>query len=430
MISNTQHLKRLVYDGAVKKSIVASDVFLDRINYELSIIQDLGFIDYFILYSRIIEICNKLNILRTYGRGSAANSLVNYCLDITKIDPLEENLVFERFILPGQSKLPDIDIDIPKGSQKQVIESLVKKYPEYEAYCIAFSPIHNLQYEDVVHQSNTYKKHPSGIVITKEKINNNLFLYSGEQFYLAENTSADYFYQRKIDLVELEYLNRLQLIVNEIGDDYHPYKLPLNDVEVFEFMTSGDLKYIFQFNSPPIKKILTEFKPNSIKDLTIINTMFRPGFQDYLPNVIRNKISTDEIICSSDLRVSEILKETYGVLIYQETFLNLAKEVAGIPYEEAELWRRKIFRDKSNDDLITFKSMISNGCRENSFLSEHDIGTLINIIFEVFGYTFQKAHSLSYSIVAYWGAYYKTHFKKQFDKVFNNKNNFQPFEFL
>ena len=118
MKDNHEQLKKLVYKGARDKKLVITDIVLDRISYELSIIEKQGFTDYFILYSRIIEICNKLNLIRSFGRGCSANSIINYCLDVTKINPIDENLIFERFISPQQKQLPDIDIDIPNGQQK------------------------------------------------------------------------------------------------------------------------------------------------------------------------------------------------------------------------------------------------------------------------------------------------------------------------
>ena len=127
MITNFEQLKKLVYNGARNKKLPLTDFVLDRLNYELSIIEKQNFCDYFITYSRIIEVCNELNFIRSYNRGSAANSMVSYCLDITKINPIEENLIFERFILPEQITMPDIDIDIPKGHQKNVIKKLKQK---------------------------------------------------------------------------------------------------------------------------------------------------------------------------------------------------------------------------------------------------------------------------------------------------------------
>ena len=113
MKDNHEKLKKLVYKGARDKKLVITDIVLDRISYELSIIEKQDFTDHFILYSRIIEICNKLNLIRSFGRGCSANSIINYCLDVTKINPIDENLIFERFISPQQKQLPDIDIDIP-----------------------------------------------------------------------------------------------------------------------------------------------------------------------------------------------------------------------------------------------------------------------------------------------------------------------------
>lgn len=230
MIDKHGQLKTLVYKGAKDKKLAITDAVLDRISYELSIIEKQDFTDYFILYSRIIEICNELDLLRSFGRGSAANSIVNYCLDITNINPIYENLIFERFVLPQQKNLPDLDIDIPKGHQKNVIEKLKQKYPEYNTYLIAFLPQEESEYEDVVYNSTIYKKHPCGIIITPDKLTNATFLHEEQEFYLALDRANDPFYNNKIDILELEYLNRLQLIVDVIGKEHHPYKLPLNNM--------------------------------------------------------------------------------------------------------------------------------------------------------------------------------------------------------
>ena len=428
MTNKHEQLKKLVYKGARDKKLVITDTVLDRISYELYIIKKQGFTDYFILYSRIIEICNELNLLRSFGRGSASNSIVNYCLDITKLNPIEENLIFERFVLPQQQQLPDIDIDIPMGYQKNVIEKLKLKYPEYNVYFIAFSSKEGTSFKDVLFNSITYKKHPCGIIITTEKPTNSTFLYEEQDYYLALDIANDPICANKFDIIELEYLNRLQLIVDEIGIEYHPYKLSLNDKQVFDLFTSGDLENIFQFNAPSLKQIFAEFKPNSISDLTTINATYRPGLQDYIPLIIRNKFNVVENFCPSDKRVTEILSETYGLLIYQETFLHLSKEIAGISFSAAEVWRKKIMRDKSNTEAINFRPIFANGCREHSALNEIEIESLINLITGMLRLTFQKAHSLSYSIVGYWGAYYKVHFRTQFDKAFSDSVRFQPFE--
>ena len=420
MKHNHEHLKKLVFKGAENKKIAITENVLDRISYELSVIEEKDFTDYFILYSRIIEICNELNLLRSFGRGSAINSMVNFCLDITKINPIDENLIFERFVSPHQKQLPDIDIDIPKGYQKIVIDLLKSKYPQYKTYYIAFLPQRETNYMDIVYNNVVYKKHPCGIAITTEKLTNSIFLYKEQEFYLAHSGSYDPIYDNKIDILELEYLNKLQLIVDQIGEEHHPYKLPLNDKDVFILFASGDLDNIFQFYVNSTKKIFKDFKPSSIYDLSIINAMFRPKLVDYIPRIIAYKNIYEKPIHFSDVRVSEILKETYGWLIYQETFLHIAKEIAGMSFSEADIWRKKVIKDRSNTEIIAFCDIFTRGCREHSTLNEADISKLTDMIVKMLLLTFQRTHALSYSIIGYWGAYYKTHFRTHFDKVFND----------
>ena len=428
MIENHEQLKKLVYEGAREKKLVMSDIVLDRITYELSIIEKQGFTDYFILFSRIIETCNELNLLRSYGRGSAANSLVNYCLDITKINSIDENLIFERFILPQQKQLPDVDIDIPKGFKELVIEKLKKRYPEYNSYCIAFSPQSDVHNEDIIYNTITYKKHQSGIIITPKKLTDSIFFYDEQEFYLSLDPISDPIYKGKIDFIESEYLFRLQIIVNEIGNKYHPYKLPLNDKNVFDFFKTGNLENIFSFYNPYLTNIFSKFKPDSIKDLSIIYTLFRPSIMKYFPNVINNKFNQEERFYSNESRVSKILNETFGLMIYEESFLHISKEIAGIPFLETEVWSKIIKRDKDRIALTNFSTYFANGCRKNSTLSECEIESLTNHVVIMLPLTFQKSHSLSHSIIGYWGAFYKTHFRTQFEKAFSIDVQFQTHE--
>ncbi len=281
-IKNSELLRNLIYEGArVKKLVVTNTVVSDRIGHELLIIEKQGFTDHFILYSQIAEICNELNLLRSCGRGDSINSIVNYCLDITKINPIEENLLFENFVRPGQKHLPDIDIDIPCGYQKNVIERLKQKHPEYNIYPIAILIEKDAdKHKDIiVHNNNPYKIHPFSIIITPEKLADSTFLHDAQEFYRAHDMYNDpIFNNNKVDILGLDYLNRLQLVVNQIGEEYHPYKLPLNDKQVFDFFASGDLGNIFFFHTPDINQAFAQSKPSSINDLLIIKLMLHPAF--------------------------------------------------------------------------------------------------------------------------------------------------------
>ena len=425
-----EQLKKLVFEGAKDKKLDLTDIVLDRINYELSIIEKKDFSEYFIIFSRIIEVCNELNLIRSFGRGSAASSIVNYCLDITKLNPIDENLIFERFIRLDQKRLPDIDIDIPKGQQQNVIERLKQKYPEYHIYHTAYIPENNYEYESVFFNDIEYKKDDYGIIISSEKLTNSVFQYEGKEFYLALDRWNDLIYYNKFDLVELEYLNRLQLIVNEIGEEFHPYNLPLDDKKVFDFLASGDLDNIFQLNQHKLEEILNEFRPNSMNDLSIINALFRPHLHRVIPFVVKHKINSEYAFKFSDERVSEILEETYCQFFYHETFLNFLKTIAGIPFSEGDKWRIRISRDKTVSERIAFSSVFAKGCRENSALSEFEIQLLARISTEMLPMFFQKSHSFCYAMISYWGAYYRFYFREEFDNAFKGDIKFQKFELL
>lgn len=268
-IKNSELLRMLIYKGARDKKLVLSNtVVSSRIAYELSIIERQGFTDHFILYSRIAEVCNELRLICSPGRGNSINSLVNYCLDITRVNPVTENLWFESFIYRDQKHFPDIDIDVPFGSRKTVIETLKQEHPEFNIYPIAISINSNIAI------------HPCGVIITHKKLDNSTFLHKEQELYYSPDIHNEPIYKNnKVDILELSYLNRLQLIVNEIGEEYHPYKLPLNDEQVFNFFASGDLENIFQFDSPKLTEYLADVKPNSIYKLSSVyfKLMQRPA---------------------------------------------------------------------------------------------------------------------------------------------------------
>lgn len=300
-IRNSELLRSLIYKGVGEKKVTLTDAVSDRIEQEISVIETKGFTDHFILYSRIIEVCDELRLIRSCGRGKSLNSMVNYCLDITKVNPVEENLLFENFVSSEQKNLPDIDIDVPTGFRRSVIERFKQKYSQYNIYPIATS---------IKEDTGRVAIHPCGVIITLENLSGSTFSCEGQELYYTPEIKSDPIYNNsKIDILELNYLRQLQLILNEIGEEYHPYKLPLNDQEVFDFFASGDLKNIFMFDAAGFDQLFAHAKPSSTSDLSKINLAIHPN--------------------SSTL------------------------------------------------------------------------------------------HSLSYSILGYWGCYYKTHFRKEFEKVFS-----------
>lgn len=417
-------LNSLVYKGAMSKQLEISDVVLDRLNNELAIIEKLNLIEYFIIYSEIIEICNTQNILRSFGRGSACGSLVNYCLDITKINPLQEGLIFERFLNPDISKYADIDIDIPFGYQEMIIGKLKFELPYHFIYNVAFLPTTGGEtYETIIINEVSYKKHPCGIIISPNKIPLPIGEFNNiEYYYTNDYNDIRAIGNYKFDILEFDYLNKIELIVKLIGGEYHPYKLPITDKKVFDFFKHGDLCNIFQFNSNSMRKILYDFEPASIYDLAILNAMFRPRSIENIPSIVNNKRNGYVDLYQNDRRVGEILGETYGLLVYQETFMCLLNVIAGFSYTDADKFRRILFQNIKDEIVSEFRIKFKTGCRVNSSLNNNDIRQLESMILEQVPISFNKSHSLCYSTISYWGAYYKVKFEKEFDCVFNTQN--------
>lgn len=417
-IDKKQQLEELVYKGAKDKKLEMSDLVFDRIGNELSIIEEKGFEDFFILHSRIIEICNDLKLLRTYGRSSSPGSIINYCLDITKVNPIEENLVFDKFIQSKRVSLPEIQIDIPAGFQEAVTEKLKSKYPEYNSYFIAFIKNEENSYESIIHNNIQYEKHPCGIIITHDNLTDNVFDYQGRKFYNFSGDRNDKYFKNKVDLLELPYLNKLQMIVDEIGEKYHPYNIPTDDKEVFKFLSSGDLKNIFQCDCSSMERMLSEFKPSSIEDLAIMNALFRPNSISLIYKIIENKFDISKRVKFEDSRINELLAETYGLLIYQETFLHLVKELSGMSFSDALGSLRKVANDDTHKELVSFTSTFMNLCLQRGNLYSLDSPNLFVMSLESLPLLFPKSHSICYATVSYWGAFYKTHFREEFNRAF------------
>lgn len=427
LISNSELLKKLIYKGAKDKNLDITDVFLDKICFEISILEKQGCIDYYILYSRIIEVCNACKVLRSFGRGSSAGSLINYCLDITKINPLEHGLIFERFLNPDLISFPDIDFDIPKGSKKIILQELKNRYPEYNSFYIAFLSHSNTEFKSVFYNNFEYKVHPSGLVITNKQVDSSIFIHENDRFYISENSKEDELYRDKIDIIELEYLRRLELIVAKIGDEYHPYKLPLDDKKVYKLLASGVNENIFQLNSLALGSILKDFKPDNINDLSLINAVYRPGLINFIPFLIKHKFDGYERF--ENIQLQKLLEETYGVLVYQETFLSILKQIADFTFAEADIWRQRLVNAAEFD---VFKELFNNFSKvfveRIEHLNQSDIDKLMTMIQSNIRMTFTKSHTLSYSIISYWGAYYKTYFNNTFENVFDKDLNFKKIE--
>lgn len=405
-------LKSIVFKGAKSKNLELSEKVLDRLTHELSVINCKGFIDYFILYSKIIEVCNDLKLIRSAGRGTAPSSLVNYCLDITNINPLEHNFRFEKFIHPNQTSLPDIDIDIPLGYKEFVIDEFKKRFLDCYIYSIAYNPKdENGKDYTIFFNNKCFKKHSTGYTITIDPISEKTLDIKNEVFYICEDYLQDPFMNYKVDFVELDCLNNYNSYATI--DEIYPYQIPLNEEKILDVFRDGKTEKIFGFNNTETAEILREFQPDSINDLALIFAVNRPPLNKWLPIIIKNKLENIIPAFQSYDRVNSIQSESYGVVVYQEQFLDILIDVVGMTYTDAYNWLKKLQRDNTKVNQTLFHIEFSNKCFENTKLNTQEIEKLACLLLDTCQWTFQKTHALSYAILAYWGAYYQVNYPQK-----------------
>ena len=361
-------LKKLVYQGLAKKIDNATDLFLDRLSLELDSIQKSNNSEYFLLSANIADVCNNLGFLRSPGRGSSASSLVNYCLDITKINPLEEDLIFERFFNLSRTRVADIDIDIAQGCTDNLFIELKRRLPNCD-------------------------------------INQELSQINGSQF----------------DIFERPFLSILNRISKQLKSEFHPYNIDLTDSAVFDFIIENDLSNIFLLENNSFAKVVKNFEPESISDLSIMNSLFLPKSLKEIDKITQNKLCGYDMEFRNDNRVNILLEETYGMIVYQETFMHLANQIAGMDMNLADIYRRVFVKNNDAEKIKQFENDFKKGCIDNSNLSGLEIEKLMAMILKSAPISFNKSYAISYTIFAYWGAYYKTHFRKEFDECFSTK---------
>ena len=414
-------LKNLVYEGARKKGLVLNKATTDRLNFELKTIKNRGYCNYFLLYAEIIKVCNQLNLLRTPGRNTSAGSLVNYCLDITRFNPLKHQLIFERFLPHQNDELPDIDIDIPMGAQKLVVKKLREKLSRYQICYIALNVLPNKANKvKVVINKKVYIKHTSGVIIAPDDINIPTHTYNSETYYLSEEPKSDPILKNyKFDLIEQSYLNKLQSILARVGLEYHPYIIPDDDPKVFELFAKGDTDHIFQFDMPIICSFMQKFQPNKLLDLALVNSVFNPNAMSIFGALYFHRYATDTSkIYYSDPVIDYILRPTYGIMCFQEPTMLILQHLCKFDLFSAYKFRFMIARAKTKADKTFVFESLRNLTIASGYPNPKNAEEVIAQIILRMRYVLPKAHSLAYTKVSYWGAYYKVYFRKEFDEVF------------
>ncbi len=441
--------------------------YLDRLSYELKVINQMGFVDYFLIVYDYVLYAKKNGILVGPGRGSAAGSLVSYVIGITDIDPIKYNLLFERFLNYERVTMPDIDIDFDSTRREEVISYVKKKYGENNVSGgLTFATLktrlvlrevgkilkiderllnkflkvidkekdlkNNLKIKVVNDYLNNYENlkelykiclkleglkrnistHAAGIVIGNRPLDEIIPMYKNNDVYLT-GVTMEYLEDLgllKMDFLGLKNLNIISNITSKIKD-FDINNIPLNDQKVYDLFSASDTDGIFQFETPAFKSMLTKYRPQNFNELVASIALVRPGPSQELETYIKRKDGKEKITYyHEDLK--SILEETYGVIVYQEQVISILVKMASFTYAEADNIRRAMSKKKMNiilekkDEFL--KRAIKNG---------YDSALAVNIfdhILKFASYGFNKAHSVAYAIISYQMAYLKVHYPTLF----------------
>ncbi|QEH62210.1 DNA polymerase III subunit alpha [Spiroplasma chinense] len=471
--SSSTYIEKLCKNKLVELGLSENQQYSERLVYELEVIKKMGFEDYFLIVSDMINAAEEKNILVGPGRGSASGSLVSYLLNITKLDPIKWDLLFERFLNVDRITLPDIDIDFEDERREEVLEYLYKKYGrEHFATITTFQTIgiknairdcgrvFDLPNDDVTHMTRLigdknvkdldkaleesrnltkYKEkypqvfevikkiiglprqtgtHAAGVVfcdvplweVVPTKVGINGILQTQFSMNFLEEIGLI-----KTDILGLRNLSIIQQVISSV-EKLNQTKidlksLPLNDKDTFELLRNRQTSGIFQLESQGMTEVLTSMKVNSIEDIAVTSALFRPGPQENIPTYIARKNDNNREF-SIDKSLTDILGDTYGIIVYQEQVMKILQKVANFELSKADIVRRAIGK-KDQKLMAEFKKEFVQGALENKY-NEGRANELWHYIEKFAEYGFNKSHAIAYSIISYWMAYLKTHFKAEF----------------
>lgn len=444
-----------------------SKEYVDRLKYELDVINKMGFVDYFLIVYDYVLYAKKNNILVGPGRGSAAGSLVSYSIGITEIDPISFGLMFERFLNPERITMPDIDIDFDAYKREQVIDYVRSKYGMSNVAlgltfttfksklvlrevgkilnisnnlldsfikCIngSLSLKDNLKNEIVKKYINNYKEiknlyvismhleglkkntstHAAGVVISSEKLDEIIPIHC-ENNTLITGCTMDYMESiglLKMDFLAVKNLSTIANILDVIGHDKLK-NISLDNKEVYKIFSSGKTEGIFQFETPLLRNIIKKIEPTCFQDLVAGIALGRPGTIDEVDTYVLRKKGKEKVDYI-DKTLDVILKETYGIIIYQEQIMAILRVVAGYTLAEADLIRRAISKKKENIINEEKEKFINKSLKRGYKLDV--VLKIYDLIVKFANYGFNKSHSVAYAYIAYQMAYLKFKYPEYF----------------
>ena len=465
--------EKKINDGKLLFYTHPKNVYLERIEYELSVIDKMGFNAYFLIVSDFVSYAKSKDIPVGPGRGSGAGSLVAYCIGITDVDPIKFDLLFERFLNPERISMPDFDIDFCYNRREEVIDYVKAKYGEDKvAQIVTFgtlapraavrdvgralgmpysrvdtvakmiphelnvsieSALKNRELKDMYLSNPDIERlldlsrslegmprhastHAAGVVITEKPTYEYVPLsYSGTgvvtQFDM--NTAASLGLV-KFDFLGLRYLTVIHDTELEIRKNVRNFdisKIPLDDEQTFKLLCDGKTDGVFQLESEGMKQVLSRLAPAKLEDIIACIALYRPGPMDSIDKFIARRHGKEKIEYKVG-ELADILDVTYGCIVYQEQVMQICRSLAGYSYARADLVRRAMSKKKTDVMEAEKENFISGACQRG--VSKENAEEIFEEMVGFAKYAFNKSHATAYGLISYRTAYLKAHYPAEY----------------
>lgn len=470
-------IKKFLYflclQNARERQISLNQDYLTRLEYEIDVIDKMGYCSYFLIVQDYVNYAKKSNIPVGPGRGSAAGSLVSYLLGITEVNPIKYDLFFERFLNPERVTMPDIDIDIADYARQDVIDYIYRKYGKNRmANIITFQNIgakqslrdigrvFSINNSDINHicsliknsnmslkqsiesskdLSDLYKDqyfkriinlamkieglprqeslHAAGIILNQDDLTQVLPTSTGPDGKLISQFEASYLENLgflKMDILGLRNLSIMSYCEKQIKS-FFPYfslnKVNYEDEKTFNIINAGLTQGIFQLEGEGITNAAKKIKIQSFNDLVALLALYRPGPIDNIPLYASRKNANQKVDYIHPL-IEDILKPTFGIIIYQEQIMQIVQRISNFSLSEADLFRRAISK-KDASKLEDLKKKFIDGALKNN-IDLNSAENIFSLIDKFANYGFNKSHSVSYALITYYLAYMKANYPTHF----------------
>ncbi|MCI6502166.1 MAG: DNA polymerase III subunit alpha [Clostridia bacterium] len=465
--------KKRLADGKLALDLHSESEYLTRIDYELSVIEKMGYSEYFLIVWDYVHFAKTHGISVGPGRGSGAGSLIAYLIEITDIDPLRFDLLFERFLNPERVSMPDIDVDFCYRRRDEVIRYVAERYgSDHVSQIITFGTLAakaavrdvgralGMPYSEVdsvakavprtlgitladamklpelkeMYQGSEKVRnlldiamaiegmprnvsvHAAGVVITEKPVSDYVPLATSNDTVVTQydmDTVARLGIL-KFDFLALRYLTIIDDAVTQIVErqpEFSVENLPLDDKETYALISAGDTGGVFQLESYGMRQMLQEMKPRSMDDILAAIALYRPGPMDSIPKYIAGR-NHPESVKYEVPALKPILSSTYGCIVYQEQVMTILRELGGFSFGHADIVRRAMSKKKASAMESERKAFVQGVCEKG--VPESTADHLFDEMAAFANYAFNKSHAAAYAVIAYRTAYLKAHYPREY----------------